>query len=43
VLVVAIAAAGYAGYLHRHAPGLLARLAPGRPRAPGPARQRPSP
>jgi hypothetical protein len=31
VLVVVIAAAGYAGYLHRHAPGLLARLAPHRP------------
>jgi hypothetical protein len=43
VLVVAIAAAGYAGYLHRHAPGLLARLAPRRPRAPGPAGQRPPP
>jgi hypothetical protein len=27
-LVVVIAAAGYAGYLRRHAPGLAARLAP---------------
>jgi hypothetical protein len=28
---VVLAAAGYAGYLRRHAPGLLARLAPRRP------------
>ena len=39
VLVVAIAAAGYAGFLHRHAPGLLARLAPRRPQAPSPTDQ----
>jgi hypothetical protein len=41
VLVVAIAAAGYAGYLRRHAPRLLARLARRRPQAPGPAGRRP--
>jgi hypothetical protein len=42
VLVVAIAAVGYAGYLRRHAPGLLARLAPRRRRPPSPA-GRPAP
>src|SRR5262245_26467846 len=41
VLVVAIAAAGYGGHLRRHAPGLLARLAPRRPQAPRPAGRRP--
>jgi len=42
VLVVAIASAGYAGYLRRHAPGLVARPSPRRPRPAGPAgRSRP--
>src|SRR5215471_11775905 len=31
--VLVIAVAGYAGYLHRHAPGLLARRAARRPAA----------